>query len=48
MVITFFTFAFIGTMVLVVHISIELNTIEKESRTLVEKIKKHYGSETSP
>lgn len=41
----FFISALIITLILVIHITIEINTIEKESLTLVDKIQKHYEPE---
>lgn len=34
--------ALIGTLILVFHVSIELNTLEKKITTLIDSIRKHY------
>lgn len=38
--------ALIGTGILVFHITLELNSIEKEVTTLAQQIKKHYEDRT--
>ena len=35
--------ALIGTLILVFHVSIELNTLEKRITALIDLIRKHYG-----
>ncbi|MGD9201432.1 MAG: hypothetical protein PVI26_07720 [Chitinispirillia bacterium] len=47
MLFLFFILALIVTLILAVHITIEINSIEKDSRSLVEKIQKHYETEIS-
>ena len=43
MITFFFIIALIGTIVLVFHISLELNNLEKSYLELKDKIKEHYG-----
>lgn len=45
MVILFFSLAAIGTALLLVHITIELNGLEKKIEDLTETIGKHYEVE---
>ena len=42
-----FILAITGAVVLVFHITVELNTIEHRSNEFTEKIKRHYGPEES-
>jgi len=41
----FFIIAVLGTCVLLVHISLELNNVEKNAARLSESLRKHYGLE---
>lgn len=45
MVIFFFSAAAIGTVLLLFHITIELNSLEKKIQDLTETIGKHYEAE---
>lgn len=45
MVYLFFSLAAIGTLLLLVHITIELNSLEKKIEDLTEAIGKHYEIE---
>ncbi len=45
MVIIFFSLAAIGAMLLLIHITIELNSLEKKIEDLTEAIGKHYEVE---
>lgn len=45
MIILFFSLAAIGTLLLLVHITLELNGLEKKISDLTETIGKHYEIE---
>ena len=47
MLLFLFILAIIISLILAVHITIEINSIQKESLALVEKIQKHYETEIS-
>jgi hypothetical protein len=40
-----FIIGIIGTMFLFVHINLEVNSLEKQTDTLIAELKKHYGLE---
>jgi len=40
----FFILAFVGAIVLVFHLTIQLNELVKETREIADEVKEHYGN----